>query len=157
MNKDYINNGKEVIVTDTIGNTKVLPNYSNIEEILQEENIIESIENEMNKLGVLLESNKPKESHLKEGIIYGILFTLIPLLYALIMNICGINPVIFNTIFGSMSSPIYISILTGIVSILTNSFLAYKDYKERKKCKNRAIAIKETIDYLYKELILKIL
>lgn len=64
MNKNYIINDGKVIVIDEDGNNKIVEYTDNINEVLAQENLVEYIENEINKY----EYNKIQHERLKKRV-----------------------------------------------------------------------------------------
>jgi len=91
MNKEYIYINGNIIVSDEKGNKKPIQNYDNIEEILIQENLIETIEKEIESLEQKL-NTKNKSSIAKK---YPLLYSLRYLGACLITSIIGSYSFVF--------------------------------------------------------------
>lgn len=61
MNKEFTHVNNQAIIKDETGNTKIIPYYDNLEQVLIQENVIELIEEEMKKVIENYEYFKDKE------------------------------------------------------------------------------------------------
>jgi len=158
MNKEYTYIDGKVIVEDTEGNKRPVEYSDNLNEILVEENIIETLENNIKRYE---EESKIYQKNYKYNKIYpwitlGI-FTITPtiafkIIFPLIFG-TSTNNIIFDTFIGPMSSSTLSSLfftvyLTPLGILLSNSYFRRNKYKLKIE-KGRQLALeslKEELD-----------
>ena len=156
MNKDYmIINGK-TIVSDEKGNKRLVRYNGNIDEVLEQENVVETIENSINELkdDVMKFSKKKNKKFIPFTTILTTIMTttLPPILFYYLLD-----PKVFVTeiqsIFGTINQGLLLSIAVaapiiplGIISDIV-SYRREKNYK--KECQSKVCEY----DYLCKQLV----
>ena len=149
MNKEYFIKDDRVHVQNEKGETKYIPNYDNLDELLVEENIVESIEKKIEEQEALKKDLKTNISHFNENVINGIVITIMPFIASLILKLFGINISSLNTIFGEVSAPVYTAGLIAIGSIVRTIYDAIKDHVTNKHNKEIIDGANLSLDYLY--------
>lgn len=150
MNKEYVVTNDKVIVSNEKGNIKEISNSDKLDEILIQENIVEKIETEIDRFNELKRSINPNESHIREDILNGLIFIIIPLIVGGFFKLFGVTPYVYQTIYGGISAPILMSGVVGIASIIKLTMNAIKDYKKNKESKKVIKGANLGIKYLKK-------
>ena len=156
MNKEYTYIDGKIIIRDENGNQIQTEYYDNIDKILIRENIIETIENEIQGLEI---KNKRYKDNTKKHFIP----TVIPLtalasivgipLFSLIYGDASIFTTTVDTIFGPMNEVILNSITIAICMLpaaIAGDFALYQLYKITKR---KEKGTKSELDFLKKQLL----
>lgn len=155
MNKDYIYMDGKVIISDENGHKEPIEYYDNLDKVLVQENLIESIQNEINKL-------KKKSTEYKKINKGHYIPIWIPTLLIFLTIIC---PAFFNYISGGEAFNTLIETNVGTFNVgaliiavigcistpiftLLESYL-YKQYKDAKKEEK---GINSELEFLEKQL-----
>lgn len=155
MNKEYFYINDQVIVEDRYRNKRMVDNCDNLEELLIQENVIETIEN---KIQDLKKENKRFKTNKKRVIlpfIRGIIMVIVISAVFPMTLYCvggGAGDVIINTIFGSMKFSTFMTIIGPVIGTYVGGFyfsLDYRDYKQEHQEQNGII---NTIEFLQKDL-----
>lgn len=140
MNKEYTYIDGKVIISDENNNKTQCEYYDNLDEVLVQENLIETMENNIEKLEKESKSYKRKRIHYIPWVF--ILVTLISIIgvpffmnYMTVENLFAMQ---LDTVFGTINAALAISLpidfiaigLSGIVELIN-----YNDYKEERKNK----------------------
>lgn len=157
MNRNYIYNNGEIIIEDTENNIKKEEYYDNIDKVLIEENVIETLENIIDKL----EKESENYTTEKKKIFFPIYtvtgvgaILLSPLLFNFFSLLSG-EALIVESAVGQFSiEKIYmilmLTLYTPFVALIDNKY--YTAYKEKAKKKR---AINSQLEYLKNTLILR--
>lgn len=152
MNKEYIYLDGKVIVEDENGNKKLTDYQDNIQEILVQENLIETMENELKELSNVINTTKGNEKRYVPYIVPAAIFAILiakPVMGALF----GVDTAMtIDTIFGTMNFMTPILGVTGAIIIpgaTALELLSYSHYKFNKKGRRATIA---KYEYLQKQL-----
>lgn len=154
MNKDYIYMDGKVIISDENGHKEPIEYYDNLDKVLVQENLIESIQNEINTL------KKKSIAYNKIGRHYIPIALISLLIFSFIICPAFLNFVsdgkAFNTLIDSIFGPINVgSFLDIVVSGISAPFFIfgelceYKQYKDAKKAKK---GINSELEFLEKQL-----
>ncbi len=150
MNKEYLIRDDKIVVTDEYGRLREVDNSDNVNEILEQENILETVDNEIDKYFELSEINVPKESTLLKNIKNSIICVLIPIVLELVLKLFGINMLLLNLGFTELTSTTYLSCCLAFFAIINNAYIAIREHKDRKRCKKLALGLSFVLDYLGK-------
>ena len=148
MNKEYFIKEDRVYVQNEKGETKYIPNCDNLDDLLVQENIVESIEKKIEEQEALKTDLKTDISHFNENVINGLAITIMPFIATLILKVFGINIPVLNTIFGEVSSTIYTASLIAIGSIIRIIYDAIKDHRTNKRNKEIIDGANLSLNYL---------
>ena len=125
MNKIIINKNRTFIVEDEVGNKKKVEYSDNLQNILVQENIIESLENKQELLQKNIEENQKIQNQKKEyhnklkKILIGINF-LTPITLFLVCKNIGFSEIILNNLEGISLTSLITSFCAGSTFILSN-------------------------------------
>lgn len=150
MNKEYVYIDGKVIIEDENGNKKVQQYSDKTEEILVQENLIETIEERIKKLGERIKKNNISNKPYIPVILPTVIFALIIVMP--IVNLLGVNTDIINTIFGSMNE---LSLIWGVVSFLIlplSILMELQLYRDNKHLINRKRGDIVEYEYLINQL-----
>jgi len=153
MNKEYIYIDGKVVVKDENKKAKRIDNCNNLEKILVQENVIETIENEFTLLEEQIEEQTNESKWEKIRIFLPLLTgVIIPILVIPgLTNLAG-NIQIINTIFGTIKLTNFLVFITTPLTIFTGAFISTCLYDEYKRdIKNKQVR-NHTLDYLRKRL-----
>lgn len=135
MNKSYIYIDGKVVVTDDNGLKEPVEYYDNLDEVLVQENLIETMEEKIKKLEELSEKYKKinKEHYFPITLpIVALMGIIIPLLIYFLSDGAALSTSI-NTIFGSINTLLYSSICVWMGTLLFSGgceFMFYNGYKD---------------------------
>ena len=132
MNTSYYKENDDVIVTDDKGETKTLKNLDNIDEILETENIIMSVDDRIDALNARLNSIKEPKNKIKRYSIFG-----------------GIA--MSSVLFTSKSNNILETLICALVSSLGWITNAVLNYFSLRSVRNSKRGIESSINYLTKK------
>lgn len=159
MNKEYAYIDGKVIIRDEFNNSRLLEYQNNLEEVLIQENVVETIENKINELEKQL---KKYENLPKRFIPYTLITTILEaifapkILFAIFKKYGGVD--LYKEMFVSTSSISTATIINyfvlAICFLLGTIFtiIEYSSYKENKK---EFKGITSELSYLRKSLILE--
>ena len=154
MNKEYTYIDGKVILKDNLDNIKKIEYCDNLEEILIQENLIETIQNKIDKLEE--DSNKYKKNKKKYIPLMFIIGELISLITPTIMlyMMGGIPAIscIIETAYGPLNISLVLTCLTNIITIPTFIGIEttyYSSYKEEEKNK---MSIDSELEFLKKQI-----
>lgn len=150
MNKNYIYNDGTASVIDENGNARPIQYTDNLEEILIQENLIEDMENRINKLEKELQNNKENNKPYIPFIVPTVILTFI-LARTVMAPLLGLD-VMVDTIFGVMNNS---TLTIGVVGMFTLPLAAATDvflYKQDKYYKKARRADVAEYEYLKKEI-----
>jgi len=158
MNKEYIYNGGYVTVIDENGNARPIVYSDNLEKILIQENVIETIENKMAKLedelGIRALIQDINEKGYKPFVlpmfVGGAVFS--PVLSYFLGN-TDIFTTQVSTIFGTMSEALSYAIPFSIAFIPMGIALENSLYSQYKHLIKREFGLKSELEFLRQKLI----
>lgn len=146
MNKEYTYLDGKVIVEDENGKKRVTEYSDKLDEILVQENLIEVMENKLSEVDKKIQNNDERLKRKKKErffpLIQAVIMTsIIPLLLKFLIGDIASTPLglpgsAFAEIFGNMSVSTFITICSGILSILLCGMFSLSDhsiYKELKR------------------------
>ena len=142
MNKEYIklNNGKAIVIDDK-GNKKIENMYDNIGEVLAQENIVETIKNNIKTKQEKIKVYKTKKRHYKFLKIISII------IYLFAVFAFGVFSGILSRILANTVINIFgVSLI--LVAIVTHAYIYNKIHKNIYKYNKELSAYKEEVDYL---------
>lgn len=151
MNKQYICKDDKVIVSNEEGLLREIPNYNNLEEILEQENIIDNIEKEINRLIILRDNPKPLSKHFQKGIKYALLI-LVPVIIELLSKGLHFPIATYETPIGIMSVTSAMELCIAVGLIIGEAINMYRDNKEQTERDNTKKGLEASINYLNKVL-----
>ncbi|MBP5683692.1 MAG: hypothetical protein J6X02_00365 [Bacilli bacterium] len=152
MNKEYMMfNGKTIVSTDNDG-LKVIPNYENPEEVLKQENLVETIDNLIKVLLERKENTKLAKVNITKHLSLKICLIAVPLLLGFIFRIIfGLDLSFVTTKLGTISLPEYLSIAMAYGFIISDFIeLTIGRYFDKKDCQRKRDAYDSSIEYLQK-------
>lgn len=150
MNKECIYVDGKVVVIDENGNKRITENSDKINEILVQENVIETMEKRIKELEKELGETE-EDRHYIPDLTIGLILS-----FVVANTILGrISPVITNTIFGPMNhtfmtSSLIVALILPLASLMDWSY--YKQYKNSKKERQGNIS---EYEYLKKQLVIE--
>lgn len=151
MNKSYIYIDGKAIVLDENSNHRVLEYQDNLDKILIQENIIETIKNKINELEV--ESKKKKHFIPTDLIAIILILLIVPPLF--LFTLTGSNPYLFliNTPWGNINQVLLITGTISTVALPLGGLLSLINYFEwRKKINNQNIKKNNLLENLKEKL-----
>ena len=155
MNKDYIYIDGTLIVEDENFKKRIVDYTDNFEEVLKQENLIETMENKKgdlnDKLNKCLEKKKESKIDIKFSFALYILFNV--MIYFVYVKMFGINPILINTPrFGVIDYKIiYNTFLTSIATLIFG-YTSIKGFLKYKKSIKIEHAINSELEFLEKEI-----
>jgi len=150
MNKEFIKlNGNTVVSSDN-DELKIVPNYQNPEEVLKQENLVEMINKKIEELQEKKNNTKPSKFNFKKVLPFDLTLILMPLLIGgIIKFVFGFEPAMEVTKFGTISSPLYMSIWTTWICLCAKiSNLTLGKFFDKRECKKKIEAYESSIEYL---------
>lgn len=154
MNKEYTYIDGKVIISDENNNKTQCEYYDNLDEVLVQENLIETMENNIEKLEKESKSYKRKRKHYIPWIL--ILTTLISVIgFPNIFNLIFDHEflaILYGTSFGKISYYTLFCIITDLFSVLFAGIIElflHSDYKEERK---NAKGIISELNFLKKQI-----
>ena len=155
MNKDYIYIDGTLIVEDEKFKKRIIDYTDNFEEILKQENLVETMKNKKlwlnEKLNECLEQKKEFKMDIKASFVLYILMNMIP--YVILPKIFGSNPVLVDTPnFGVINYTFFLNCFLSGIATITCGCIAIKGYLKYKKSIKIEHAINSEIEFLEKEL-----
>ena len=152
MNMNYYTNDVKAIVSDENGELKEVDNYDNINDVLSQENVIETITDTIDNLNAhKAEISKPKHKF-NFGKKFGITLIAAPLIWGLINKFILGNPlpaVAFK--FGTIVTPVLLSMGFAIIVGAAAIPFTIMNRIEKKMDANHVKGIEEAINYLTKK------
>jgi len=149
MNKECIYINGNVLVEDENRKKKEVQYQDNIEEILYEENVIESIENKRNEL-IYKKARINLKLKKKTNKVFRIILILSSIISAVIIPQTMLN---ITALIGVFHVKDVITIALLIASVAFNVFDVVSEKTEKENLKNETSAISCELDFLYKQLI----
>lgn len=151
MNKSYIYIDGKAIVLDENSNHRVLEYQDNLDKILIQENIIETIKNKINELEV--ESKKKKHFIPTDLIAIILILLIVPPLF--LFTLTGSNPYLFliNTPWGNINQVLLITGTISTVALPLGGLLSLINYFHwKKKINNQNIKKNNLLENLKEKL-----
>lgn len=150
MNKDYVYVDGKVIVRDEKDNYIEKEYYDNLDKVLVKENLIEIIEEQIEKLTIKDEMSKKNKNKYIPLHMYNALLVTFGLPPLLIWYSTGTNPYMhtIDTFLGTFNEVVFFNIISGILSLPIASSLTFVDYSNFKDIKCEKEAIKTELKYL---------
>lgn len=158
MNKEYTYIDGKAIIKDENGNQTPIEYYDNLDEVLVQENLIETMQNEITKLE---EESKEYKNNSKKRyipitlplasliIIFGV-----PALFYL-FGYTNIYSSTINTIFGPMNEALLHSLVFYVLSLPVTGIIEYGMYCNYKNMKKDEKGINNQLDFLKKQLVIE--
>ena len=156
MNKEYTYIDGKVIVKDENGTQNPIEYYDNLDEVLIQENLIETMEKKISKLEKESEDYKKhnKKHYIPIIFPFGLLATLIGPAYAYWLGNTDIYVSSVNTIFGTMNEAVlYSCFSTLFLPIL--SLLELQMYHYYKNSKKDEKGINSELEFLKQQIIIE--
>lgn len=155
MNREYVYINGNVVVENEAGIKRTVEPSHNLDEILIQENIIETMKDEILELRGKSRNFKKNKKAKKESIFYPALISIISsiLAYVLlkqlgILNIEPFSKVFPNTLFGPMTcGEFYVTVLGGLATFLGSTLSLY-NYLEYRIDLKKERARQATLEYL---------
>ena len=139
MNKEYTYIDGKVIISDENGKKTPVDYYDNLDEVLIQENLIETIEN---KISILeKESEDYKKYNYKHYIPFFLLMAL--------MTIVGLPVLFFDCL---ENTAVYISITSAVI-LPSTGFMELDRYKKYKDCLKKEKGINSELEFLKQQII----
>lgn len=153
MNKEYFYKEGKVVVIDENNNEKLVDCCDNLDDILIQENLIETMEKEIKILEEDCSKYKKKNKFLKFFTFFSpyIIGTLI--LFFIINNALGTNTFVNTMLFGALKFKTLFTIITSILFVELESLLSLEFYLEEKKLEQNQKGKETQLEYLRKDLI----
>lgn len=158
MNKEYTYIDGRAIVEDENGSKRVVEYSEDLDEILVQENIIESMEQEIIELEEESKSYKKYNSKYYIPIILPLGLLTVAIVPSVLLNFVeGANAytTIVNTIIGPMSKATAFTLTMTIASIPVVSFFEWLFYDQHRKSKKKEKGVNSELEYLKKQIILE--
>ena len=148
MNKGYILIDGKAMVSDENGNYKEMDYKDNIDEILVEENVIEKMNDKIEKLENILKNKKERKRFIPISLI-DLLLAYIAM-SAVVFALFGTNPFVSNidTIFGSVKEFYVYLVAISVVAIPAFGIGFIKEYVDYKDDRAKYNALKIELDFL---------
>ena len=156
MNKEYISLDGKVIVKDEKGARKLLEYYDNLDEVLVQENLIETINDTISYLEKEIEDYKKynKDHYIPILLPLGALMTTIG---PPAMNYCLGNTDVYvssiDTIFGTMNEAVFYGLMYSALLLPIVSLIEYDIYSNHKKSLKKEKGINSQLEFLKKIII----
>ena len=142
MNKLYVYKDGLALILDDNNNQRTINYYDNLDEVLVNEDLIETMENEIKNLENEISQfkDKPKKSKLFKILLPFLIFTFLPLIATPIFGrLYGINNVVDTTLFGPMNLSDLLAISASSLLTIPGALFSKMEYssqKDREKTKN---------------------
>jgi len=155
MNKDYIYIDGILIVEDENFKKRIVDYTDNFEEVLKQENLIETMKSEKvdlkKKLDKCLEKKKDCKTDIKFSFILYVLFN--AMIYFIYIKMFGTNPILIDTPrFGIIDYKILHNVFLTSIATLIFGCTSIKEYLKYKKTIKKENAINSELEFLEKEL-----
>jgi len=158
MNKEYTYIDGKAIIKDEMGNQTPIEYYDNLDKVLVQENLIESMQNEIKKLE---EESKEYKKNSKKRYIpiilpLGSLITIfgVPALFYL-FGYTNIYSSTISTIFGSMNETLLYSSVFYVLSLPITGIIEYNMYCVHKNFKKEEKGINSKLEFLKKQIVIE--
>ncbi len=156
MNKEYTYIDGKVIVSDENGNKVPMEYYDNLDEVLIQENLIETIEDKISYLEN--ESNSYKKNNKKHYIPFVLPMSILILVFGVPALYSGLNNTnayvsTINTIFGSMNEAVFSIGLCSITVLPLVSLFELDGYKKHRERLKEEKGVNSELDFLKEQLI----
>lgn len=158
MNKEYTYIDGKVIVEDENGNKKVREYSEALDEILVQENIIESMEYEIIELEEESKSYKKFNSKYYIPIILPLGLLTVAIVPSVLLNFAegtNVYATTVNTIIGPMSKAAAFTLTMTIALIPVVSFFEWLFYDQHKSSVKREKGVNSELEYLKKQIIIE--
>lgn len=150
MNKEYMIIDDTVIVEDENREKRIMENSSNLEEILIQENIVETIENKLKEIEKLEKIDNDARKYNKRWYI-----PIIVIVLSVNISLLLMNSIFFNSILLTEKIGISLYCLLNFLSFYFGGMLSliqYKSYKKSKKRLQGYVNEKENLELILKEI-----
>ena len=156
MNKEYIYIDGKVVISDKDGKHKAEEYYDNIDDVLIQENKIETMESRIAKLEK--DSQFYKKNNRKHYIPFGLpMFAFMSTVGVnlLIYFLSGTNPLMssMNTIFGVVNKGVLYSLFFSTFFIPMGALLEVSQYYENKEQKGKEKGTNSELEFLKKQIV----
>lgn len=158
MNKEYTYIDGKVIVEDENGNKKVREYNNKLDKILVQENIIETMEDQiliLEEESKFHKKNNPKR-YIPIMFPLGILtVAIVPSLLVNLADNANVYATIVNTVLGPMSKATAFTLSMSVASIPVVSFFEWLFYDQYKSSKKREKGVNSELEFLKKQIIIE--
>lgn len=155
MNKEYTYIDGKVIIKDENGEQKPGEYYDNLDKVLVQENVIETMEDRIKVLET--ESEKYKKENKKRFIpIIFPLFAIAPALMPVLLFLFGdfgIFVTTVETVFGVMNKALFYTILFSFLYLPLSVVALIQEYSEHKVSRKKAKGVTSELEFLRKQLV----
>lgn len=154
MNKEYIYVDGKVILKDDLGNAKQIEYCDNLNDILIQENLIETMQNKIDKLKEdSTQYKKCNKKFIPFMFIIGELFSLIiPTIILYLMGGIPAITCIINTAYGPLNLNLILTCLVNIITIPTFIGIEISNFSSHKEQEKIAMSIDSELDFLKKQI-----
>ncbi len=156
MNKEYIYVDNKVIIIDENGEKKVAEYYDGLDDILVQENLIETLEDKSIELE--RKSRLYKKNNMKHYIPFFLPMTLLITTVGanlLFYGLTGSNSFStqINTRFGTFSSGQFLSMISSILFLPVAALLEFDTYRQYKRSLKEEKGVNNELEFLKKQLL----
>ena len=155
MNKEYTYIDGQVIISDENGKKTPVDYYDNLDEILIQENLIETIENKISLLEK--ESNAYKKYNAKHYIPFFLLMGLMTIVgVPVLFSHCVENPTGYiSTSIGEVNQNLFIFTAFSAITLPFTGFMELDRYTKYKDCLKREKGINSELEFLKQQIIVE--
>lgn len=158
MNRGYAYVNGKVVVSNLIGNMRLGENYANLNDVLAQENLVETVKDK------ILELEKKSESYKKSNkgryipiflIISAIMTTIVVPLIQWWLE--GSNPfmITVNSIFGATNRAVISMLAYSIILLPMAAYFELSTYIKRKKAKREEKGVNSELEFLKEQLVVE--
>lgn len=159
MNKEYTYIDGKVIVEDTEGNKRLVEYSDNLDEILVQENVIETLENKIGKLEKEISSYKKTNKQRYIPIVFpstALITSIgIPILSNLFLQQTNVFVSQVDTIFGTMNEAVLLSSIFSTFLLPLAALIELRLYKEHHHFIKKEKGVTAEFEYLKKQIVVE--
>lgn len=156
MNKEYIYKDGKALIIDENDNQKTVNYYDNLDEVLVQEDLIESMEEEIKKLEKETSQYKKESKFSRKFWVWYpfLLFTFAPLIMIpLLSNFFGVNGMINTSLFGTISRGTFLGLIATPLFAIPGSLLTLAIYSKEKGLEQEQKGKETQLEYLKRNLV----
>lgn len=156
MNKEYVYKDGKALIIDENDNQKTIDYYNNLDEVLVQENLIETMEEEIKKL------EKETSQYQKESKLSRFLWVWSPFLmftfgsliaFPVISHLFGVNDLVNTSLFGTINSGILLGLISAPIFAIPGSLLTLSLHLKKKGLEQEQKGKVTQLEYLKRDLV----